>query len=130
MSSDLAIVMSGGGARAAYQVGCLRFLAKSYPDLSIDIVTGVSAGAVNAAFLACSSGNLEDRAQNLNSGANFVLMMCLTLARLISQNVFCIGDLGFYLAAAKESHSLPKVSLKLILSGNYSQAPLTQRMVC
>ena len=65
MSSDLAIVMSGGGARAAYQVGFLRFLAKSYPNLSIDIVTGVSAGAVNAAFLACSPGNLEDRAQNL-----------------------------------------------------------------
>ena len=65
MSSDLAIVMSGGGARAAYQVGFLRFLAKSYPNLSIDIITGVSAGAINAAFLACSPGNLEDRAQNL-----------------------------------------------------------------
>ncbi len=57
--------MSGGGARAAYQVGFLRFLAQEHPDLSVDIVTGVSAGAVNAAFLACHPGSLHDRSQHL-----------------------------------------------------------------
>lgn len=64
--SDLAIVMSGGGARAAYQVGFLRFLAEEYPELGIDILTGVSAGAVNAAFLAATEGSLRERVAALH----------------------------------------------------------------
>lgn len=51
---DLAAVLSGGGARAAYQVGVLRGLARLAPELRIAILTGVSAGAINAAFLAAS----------------------------------------------------------------------------
>jgi NTE family protein len=54
--SRIAIVMSGGGARAAYQVGLLQALAKHRPDLELDIVTGVSAGAINAAHLAGHPG--------------------------------------------------------------------------
>lgn len=50
--SDLAIVLSGGGARAAYQVGVLAAVAEQMPDLTIPIVTGVSAGAINATYLA------------------------------------------------------------------------------
>ena len=38
--------MSGGGARAAYQVGFLKCVAEHYPDLEVPIVTGVSAGMV------------------------------------------------------------------------------------
>jgi len=53
----LAIVMSGGGARAAYQVGLLQTLAKHRPDLELDILTGVSAGAINAAHLAGHPGS-------------------------------------------------------------------------
>ncbi len=49
---ELALVMSGGGARAAYQVGFLRALARRIPDFAPPILTGVSAGAINAAFLA------------------------------------------------------------------------------
>ena len=29
---ELALVMSGGGARAAYQVGALRWIAKRFPQ--------------------------------------------------------------------------------------------------
>ena len=49
--------MSGGGARAAYQVGLLQTLAKHRPDLELDILTGVSAGAINAAHLAGHPGS-------------------------------------------------------------------------
>ena len=45
---ELAIVLDGGGARAAYQVGLLRCLVKNRPDLDLPIITGVSAGAINA----------------------------------------------------------------------------------
>jgi NTE family protein len=55
---DLALVLTGGGARGAYQVGLLRYLARTYPDLSIPILTGVSAGALNAAHLAQHHGTL------------------------------------------------------------------------
>ena len=47
-----AVVLSGGGARGAYQVGVLRWIAREYPELRLPILTGVSAGAINAAFLA------------------------------------------------------------------------------
>ncbi len=48
----LALVLSGGGARGAYQVGVLRILAREFPEAVPDILTGVSAGGINAAFLA------------------------------------------------------------------------------
>ena len=57
---DLAIVLSGGGARAAYQVGVLRGIARHLPELRFPIVIGVSAGAINAAYLAAHPGNLRD----------------------------------------------------------------------
>ncbi len=53
----LAIVMSGGGARAVYQVGLLQVLAKHRPEFTLDILTGVSAGAINAAHLAGHPGS-------------------------------------------------------------------------
>src|SRR5690606_40748102 len=49
---ELAIALTGGGARAAYQVGLLVWLARRFPDLEVPILTGVSAGAGNAAHLA------------------------------------------------------------------------------
>ena len=47
-----AFVLGGGGARAAYQAGVLRGIARQHPDLHIPIFTGTSAGAINAAFIA------------------------------------------------------------------------------
>ncbi|QBQ55937.1 patatin-like phospholipase family protein [Nitrosococcus wardiae] len=62
---DLALVMSGGGARAAYQIGFLNCLARLYPELKIPILTGVSAGAINAAYLANQPGNFGERVEDL-----------------------------------------------------------------
>lgn len=53
---DLGLVLTGGGARGAYQVGVLRWIARHYPDLQVPIITGVSAGAVNTAKLASHPG--------------------------------------------------------------------------
>ena len=55
-ANDVAVVLTGGGARAAYQVGYLRWIARNIPDASFPIITGVSAGAINAAFLASFPG--------------------------------------------------------------------------
>ncbi|MFO1011223.1 MAG: patatin-like phospholipase family protein [Planctomycetota bacterium] len=62
---DLALVMSGGGARAAYQVGLLRALARHRPDFDPQIVTGVSAGAINAAAIAALPGTFGERVERL-----------------------------------------------------------------
>jgi NTE family protein len=63
--SDLAIMLSGGGARAAYQVGVLRFLAREFPDVAPGILTGVSAGGINAAYLAACQGPFADKLESL-----------------------------------------------------------------
>jgi NTE family protein len=61
----IALVLSGGGARAAYQVGVLRRLARERPELCFPIVTGVSAGAINAAFLAACPGDFQEAVERL-----------------------------------------------------------------
>lgn len=62
----LALVLSGGGARAAYQVGLLRCIAQHYPDLHVPILTGVSAGAINAACLAAHPGTFGEAVDQLS----------------------------------------------------------------
>lgn len=64
-AGDLALVLSGGGARGAYQVGVLRRLSQRLPDLRFSIVTGVSAGAINASFLAAHPGPLAEALDDL-----------------------------------------------------------------
>src|SRR2546428_8061580 len=53
---DVAIILSGGGARAAYQVGVLRGLTRHFPRARPLILTGESAGAVNPAHPAGPPG--------------------------------------------------------------------------
>ena len=64
-SGDLAVMLTGGGARAAYQVGLLKGITRHFPDLRFQIVVGVSAGAINAAFLAAKRGTLADKTREL-----------------------------------------------------------------
>jgi NTE family protein len=63
---DLAVMLTGGGARAAYQVGLLKGIAHHFPRLRFRIVTGVSAGAINAIYLAAHQGTLMEKARNLD----------------------------------------------------------------
>ena len=60
-----ALVLSGGGARAAYQVGCLRHIAKAIPEYRPKILTGVSAGAINAVHLAAYRGDWSEAVERL-----------------------------------------------------------------
>jgi NTE family protein len=53
---NLGLVLTGGGARGAYQVGVLKWIARNYPELNFPILTGVSAGAVSVAALAAAPG--------------------------------------------------------------------------
>jgi len=62
---ELALVMGGGGARGAYQVGLLRHLARRFPTLRLPILTGVSAGALNVAHLAQHQGTFLEAVTSL-----------------------------------------------------------------
>lgn len=63
--NELAVMLTGGGARAAYQVGLLKGISHHFPDLHINIITGVSAGAINAVYLAAAQGSLAEKAEQL-----------------------------------------------------------------
>ena len=60
-----ALVLGGGGARGAYQAGVIRAIAGRHPDLELPILTGISAGAINAAFLAAHAANFNSAADDL-----------------------------------------------------------------
>jgi NTE family protein len=63
-----ALILSGGGARAAYQVGVLQALADLRPDLHnpFPIVCGTSAGAINAVAMAAYPGNFYHAVASLD----------------------------------------------------------------
>jgi len=63
--NDLALVLVGGGARAAYQVGFLRSLVRRHPEIQLPIITGTSAGAINAAYLAARTGSVSEAVEGL-----------------------------------------------------------------
>ena len=64
-TTDLGMVLGGGGARGAYQVGVLRAIASRYPHLQIPILVGVSAGAVNTTHLASHRGTFAESMEAL-----------------------------------------------------------------
>lgn len=66
------LVLSGGGARAAYQVGVLRALMRMRREAAghdgsnpFEVICGTSAGAINAAALACRADDAERAVQDL-----------------------------------------------------------------
>lgn len=69
MQKRLALILTGGGARAAYQVGVLKAIAEVLPRRAhspFQIICGTSAGALNAAALA-------ENAHNFRKGVHFLV---------------------------------------------------------
>ena len=63
----LGIVLTGGGARAAYQTGLLRWIGRRHPHLRVPFVTGISAGAINAAMIASHHGSFQQATEELSA---------------------------------------------------------------
>ncbi len=68
--SSNALVLSGGGARGAYEVGVMRYIREQLPKrlgrhLHFDVITGTSVGALNGAFLAATATDPDQQAQRL-----------------------------------------------------------------
>ncbi len=60
--------MSGGGARAAYQVGAIRALSEitDAKEIPFNVVTGLSAGAINAISLAAGADDFKQAVELLS----------------------------------------------------------------
>ena len=61
----IALMLGGGGARAAYQVGVLHYIAEAFPDFRFSLLTGVSAGAINTTHLANHVGTFRQSTKSL-----------------------------------------------------------------
>jgi NTE family protein len=64
---NLGLVLTGGGARAAYQVGVIQALAEITHEVEspFKIITGVSAGAINGGYLMSRADEFKIGAQGL-----------------------------------------------------------------
>ncbi len=65
----IALVLPGGGARSAYQVGVLRAIAgwcKTGAPIPFAVLCGTSAGAINVAVLAAGAGDVRQATEALN----------------------------------------------------------------
>nr|WP_090825925.1 patatin-like phospholipase family protein [Nitrosovibrio tenuis] len=69
-SPRVGLVLTGGGARAAYQVGVLQAISAMLPKRTrnpFPVICGTSAGAFNAASLALSARNFHEGVRRLSS---------------------------------------------------------------
>src|SRR3989338_75066 len=70
MDKRVGLILTGGGARAAYQVGVLKAIAEFLPRRArnpFPIICGTSAGALNAATLAVNAQNFRKGARYLDN---------------------------------------------------------------
>lgn len=81
-NSDLGLVLSGGGARAAYQVGVLSAIAERMPNLAIPIHSGVSAGAINTITLAAFPGSFGAATRALRRAWSRLTVDCVYRVRM------------------------------------------------
>jgi NTE family protein len=90
---DKGLVLSGGGARGAYQVGVLSAMADIARSLGIreafDIYSGVSAGAINATFLAAGADDFGRASKALVD-----LWSQLNSERVFKSDVGSLGKMG------------------------------------
>jgi NTE family protein len=94
----LALVMSGGGARGAYQAGVVKALAEicieiGRPD-AFTVITGVSAGAINATFLAARHDDFLRSAKKLTD-----LWCNLNINQVFRTDLRSFGNIGWNWAA-------------------------------
>jgi len=68
-SANSALILSGGGARAAYQIGVLKAIKDILPSAGnpFDTYVGTSAGAINAVALAAQADDFEKSIEQLDT---------------------------------------------------------------
>jgi len=102
VSNRVGLVLSGGGAKGAYQVGVLRYMAES--NMAVDAVAGASIGALNGAVVA-SAANLTEASAHLTE-----LWQALAAESPLKVNKWVVASYLGYLCLLGTSHLSPLLS--------------------
>lgn len=93
MSPQVGVVLTGGGARGAYQAGALLAIAEIAKRIGVSqpfpILAGTSAGAINSAFLAAHADDPFDAAVRLKE-----LWRTLHAERVYRTDILSLGKIG------------------------------------
>jgi len=96
MQTTYGLVLTGGGARGAYQAGALLAIAEICEDQGLKypfgVLTGTSAGGINAAYLASYDGLFADAAHELGE-----LWKGITFDQVFNSDFFSLSKTGFRL---------------------------------
>lgn len=90
---NIGLVLTGGGARASYQSGVIEgiaeILAPYDTELPFSTISGISAGAINASYLAGQDGDFLRVSQNLTR-----LWGLLTIDQVVRTDLKSLGKIG------------------------------------
>ena len=91
ISKNRALVLTGGGARGAYQAGVLKFIGENIPDAHFETLVGASSGALNIAGLASEGGDLKA------AGEKVAKLWCgLEMNQVFRTDFFSLFKIGLF----------------------------------
>lgn len=117
----LGLVLTGGGARAAYQVGALRAIAEMLPTHAYSpfpVICGTSAGAINAAGIAMSATHFSEGIRQLETvwgNLHTDQVYRSDLLGVLQNTLRSLGSLTFKHMAGKPVSLLDNLPLKRLL---------------
>lgn len=119
-TKTLGLVLSAGGARAAYQVGVLRYMAERFENFDPKVFTGISAGSINAAYLAQGAPMKEATSQlyELWSALQFEGVFNTNFTSMVRLGLRWIYDLF-----------LSKITDRLLLKSLLDASPLSRTLL-
>ncbi len=132
-SKKFALVLSGGGARGAYEAGVLHYLRSQAENDHVfarrfDIITGASVGAINACFMAATAHNVKYQARRIFEiwrelrQENIYKRDVSTLAKLMGRSLSAIVRNLF----RKQGHMREFPGNQKHFTGLFNTAPLFQ----
>ena len=130
MTDKTALVLSGGGARGAYQVGVLKGFSEILKDADIEppfkILSGTSAGAINTAKLACTDLDFHSAVKELIHLWSNIDTDQVFKTELINFGKFGLGSL---LGSTKKFNSLLDTApLKKLIEDNCDFGNITKNL--
>ncbi len=83
MAAKVALVLSGGGAKGAFQFGALKYIEevvkRAFPAFDYSIIAGVSVGALNGGMMAMGKYEGLQQIWNTVSNGGEDLLHCQTI---------------------------------------------------
>lgn len=123
-SPKYGLVLSGGGARAAYQAGVLQgisdILGTDFGAQPFPVITGISAGAINAAFMAGAKDSFAEQTLKLTDIWNELESQQVLRTDMVSLGKLGAGwirdlSLGGMLGNSRSTHLLDSTPLSHLL---------------